>query len=109
MAATAIISFSILPLRIGMVVGLATAAISFLYLVYALVVRLQGGVPPGWASIVSVTAFFFGVQFVLIGLLGEYIGRIHLATKQRPPFVVDRTTGATEIEHSSDTTVSDQG
>ena len=96
MAATAIISFSILPLRIGMVVGLATAAVSFGYLVYALIVRLQGGVPPGWASIVSVTAFLFGVQFVLIGLLGEYIGRIHLATKQRPPFVVDRTTRAAE-------------
>jgi len=94
MAATAIISFSILPLRIGMVIGFGTAAISFLYLLYALIVRLRGGAPPGWASIVSVTAFLFGVQFVLIGLLGEYIGRIHLATKQRPPFVVDRTTGA---------------
>lgn len=96
MAATAIISFSILPLRIGIVVGLATAVVSLIYLVYALVVRLQGGVPPGWASIVSFTAFLFGVQFVLIGLLGEYIGRIHLATKQRPPFVVDRTTGSTQ-------------
>ena len=88
------ISFSILPLRIGMVIGFVTAAISFLYLAYAFVVRLRGGAPPGWASIVSITAFLFGVQFVLIGLLGEYIGRIHLATKQRPPFVVDRTTGS---------------
>jgi dolichol-phosphate mannosyltransferase len=109
MAATAIISFSILPLRIGMVVGLATAAVSFLYLIYALIVRLQGGVPPGWASIVSVTAFLFGVQFVLIGLLGEYIGRIHLATKHRPPFVVDRTTGAVELERAPDQAISDRG
>lgn len=108
MAATAIISFSILPLRIGMVIGFATAAISFLYLLYALIVRLQGGVPPGWASIVSVTAFFFGVQFVLIGLLGEYIGRIHLATKQRPPFVVDRTTEVAETPHTSEVAVHDQ-
>ena len=96
MAATAIISFSILPLRVGMVIGFATAAISFLYLIVALVVRLRGGVPPGWASIVSFTGFLFGVQFVLIGLLGEYIGRIHLATKQRPPFVVDHTTRTTD-------------
>ena len=95
MAATAIISFSILPLRIGMVIGFTTAAVSFSYLLYALIVRLQGGVPPGWASIVSFMALLFGVQFVLIGLLGEYIGRIHLATKQRPPFVVDRTTQST--------------
>lgn len=93
LAATAMISFSILPLRIGMVIGFVTAAISFLYLAYAFVIRLRGGAPPGWASIVSITALLFGVQFVLIGLLGEYIGRIHLATKQRPPFVVDRTTG----------------
>jgi dolichol-phosphate mannosyltransferase len=93
LAAAAMISFSILPLRIGMVVGFVTAAISFLYLAYAFVIRLRGGAPPGWASIVSITAFLFGVQFVLIGLLGEYIGRIHLATKQRPPFVVDRVTG----------------
>ncbi|MGQ0713209.1 MAG: glycosyltransferase family 2 protein [Gemmatimonadaceae bacterium] len=96
MAATAIISFSILPLRVGMVIGFATAALSFGYLLYALIVRLQGGVPPGWASIVSFMAFLFGVQFVLIGLVGEYIGRIHLATKQRPPFVVDYTTGMAE-------------
>ena len=109
MAATAIISFSILPLRIGMVIGFATSAVSFLYLIYALIVRLQGGVPPGWASIVSVTAFLFGVQFVLIGLLGEYIGRIHLATKQRPPFVVDRTTGAPEGRLAPDAAISDQG
>jgi glycosyltransferase involved in cell wall biosynthesis len=109
MAATAIISFSILPLRIGMVIGLATAAVSFLYLVYALVVRLQGGVPPGWASIVSFTAFLFGVQFVLIGLLGEYIGRIHLATKQRPPFVVDRTTRSPEVTHPTGAGVGEQG
>ena len=110
MAATAIISFSILPLRIGMVIGLATAAVSFLYLLYALIVRLRGGeVPPGWASIVSVTAFFFGVQFVLIGLLGEYIGRIHLATKQRPPFVVDRTTGAADVRHLPDAAVPGHG
>ena len=95
MAATAIISFSIVPLRIGMVIGFATAILSFSYLLVALVVRLKGGVPPGWASIVSFTGFLFGVQFVLIGLLGEYIGRIHLATKQRPPFVVDRTTTET--------------
>ena len=104
MAATAIISFSILPLRIGMVIGFATAMLSFSYLLFALVVRLRGGVPPGWASIVSFTGFLFGVQFVLIGLLGEYIGRIHLATKQRPPFVVDRTT--TEVPERVDAGVS---
>lgn len=107
LAATAIVSFSILPLRIGMVIGFATAAISFLYLAYALIVRLQGGVPPGWASIVSATAFLFGVQFVLIGLLGEYIGRIHLATKHRPPFVVDRTTGTHEVSPPPGAAVSD--
>jgi polyisoprenyl-phosphate glycosyltransferase len=107
MAATAIISFSVVPLRIGMIIGFATAAVSFLYLAYALVVRLRGGAPPGWASIVSVTAFLFGVQFVLIGLLGEYIGRIHLATKQRPPFVVDRTTQSTEVMRVPSATGSD--
>jgi glycosyltransferase involved in cell wall biosynthesis len=109
MAATAIISFSILPLRIGMVIGFATAAVSFLYLAYALVVRLQGGVPPGWASIVSFMAFLFGVQFVLIGLLGEYIGRIHLATKHRPPFVVDSTTRSPEVATAPGAAVSEQG
>ena len=101
MAATAIISFSILPLRVGMVIGLATAAISFAYLVYAVVTRLQGGVAPGWASIISFMAFLFGVQFVLIGLVGEYIGRIHLATKQRPPFVVDHTTRPNQIDSAA--------
>ena len=107
MAATAIISFSILPLRVGMVIGFGTAAISFLYLIFAFIVRLRGGVPPGWASIVSFTGFLFGVQFVLIGLLGEYIGRIHLATKQRPPFVVDQTTRS--IDAASETSAVGDG
>jgi hypothetical protein len=49
---------------------------------------------PGWASAVGVTTLLFGVQFILLGLIGEYLGRVYLASKSRPPFLVEATTDA---------------
>jgi hypothetical protein len=92
LAASAVVSFSILPLRVGIAVGLLTALVAFVYLGVAVVYALRGGDVPGWASVVGVSTLFFGVQFILTGLLGEYLGRVHMAAKRRPAYVVaDRT------------------
>ena len=64
--------------------GLAVAAASFLYALYLTVRTLLIGVDvPGYTSIM-VILFFSGVQLIGIGVLGEYIGRIHMETKKRP-------------------------
>jgi glycosyltransferase involved in cell wall biosynthesis len=91
-AVSGVTAFSLTPLRIGTVVGLATALLAFLELVYVLVQVARGHTVPGWASVVGVTTLLFGVQFILLGLIGEYLGRVYLTAKHRPPFLVEDAT-----------------
>jgi glycosyltransferase involved in cell wall biosynthesis len=93
-AVSGVTAFSLTPLRIGTVVGLATALLAFLELVYVLVQVARGHTVPGWASVVGVTTLLFGVQFILLGLIGEYLGRVYLTAKRRPPFLVEDATDA---------------
>jgi dolichol-phosphate mannosyltransferase len=93
LAVSGVTAFSLTPLRIGTVLGLATAFLAFLELGYVLVQAARGHTVPGWASDVGVTTLLFGVQFILLGLIGEYLGRIYLAAKARPPFLIEETTG----------------
>jgi dolichol-phosphate mannosyltransferase len=89
-----ITSFSVIPLRIGILVGVLTSLLAFGELTYALVVKLSGGkTVPGWASAVSVVSFLFGVLFILLGLIGEYIGRILIEVRRRPRFLVNASIG----------------
>src|SRR6476469_3108867 len=94
LAVSGVTAFSLTPLRIGTVLGLTTAGLAFLELVYVLIQAELGRTVPGWASVVGVTTLLFGVQFILLGLIGEYLGRVYLATKSRPPFLVEATTDA---------------
>lgn len=91
---TGITSFSIVPLRVGIFLGFFTAFISFCVMFYAVWARLSGDyVMPGWASAVSITAFLFGILFILLGVLGDYIGRILKEVKGRPRYLVSETVG----------------
>ena len=94
LAVSGVTAFSLTPLRIGTVLGLATAFLAFLELGYVLLQAAGGHTVPGWASDVGVTTLLFGVQFILLGLIGEYLGRVYLAAKYRPPFLVEETTDA---------------
>jgi glycosyltransferase involved in cell wall biosynthesis len=89
-----ITSFSVIPLRIGVFVGCLTSLLAFLELTYALTMKLSGArTVPGWASAVSVVSFLFGVLFILLGLIGEYIGRILVEVRHRPRFIVNASLG----------------
>jgi glycosyltransferase involved in cell wall biosynthesis len=92
LAVSGVTAFSLTPLRVGTVVGLGTALVGFLELSYDLVRAARGHTVPGWASVVGITTLLFGVQFILLGLIGEYLGRVYFAAKRRPPFIVDDTT-----------------
>lgn len=82
-------SFSIVPLRVGIGIGIVTSALSMAYLVRAVYQKVVvGDTVEGWASTVGILSFLFGVLFILLGLVGEYIGRILEQVRRRPLFIV---------------------
>jgi glycosyltransferase involved in cell wall biosynthesis len=84
-----ITSFSIAPLKIWTYVGLAGALLSFMYGSWIVLYTLTQGVAvPGYASMIVTVLFMGSLQLLSVGVLGEYIGRIYLESKQRPRYVV---------------------
>jgi len=82
------VNFSVMPLRFSSVIGLIFSAAGFLMAVYAVVDRFTNDTPEGWASIVSVILVFAGIQLLILGLIGEYLGRLYLMQKGKPQFSV---------------------
>jgi glycosyltransferase involved in cell wall biosynthesis len=95
-----ITSFSITPLRVWTYVGLLVAAGAFAYLAFIVTRTLIAGVDvPGYASLLATILFLGGVQLIGIGVLGEYVGRIYMESKQRPVYLVrSRFRNGTEQE-----------
>jgi hypothetical protein len=90
-----ITSFSTAPLRIWTYVGMASAALTSLYAVATLVRTLVWGIQvPGYASLLIAILFFGSLHLISLGLLGEYIGRIYIESKQRPIYIVRSRHGA---------------
>ena len=86
-------SFSNIPLRIGLIVGLGMTGLCFTYGLYALVVRVFFhkyfvNLVSGWASLAVLISFMFGLLFIQIGLLGEYLARVYMECKGRPRYIV---------------------
>jgi glycosyltransferase involved in cell wall biosynthesis len=85
-----ITSFSTAPLRIWLYVGIALSFIAFLFGAWIILKTLLFGVDtPGYASMLTVVLFLGGIQLMGIGILGEYIGRIYLESKNRPIYIVE--------------------
>jgi dolichol-phosphate mannosyltransferase len=82
-------SFSIVPLRLAVVLGLLTSLISVEQLVEAIYRKVVLDVTvPGWTQLMVVMTFLFGVLFILLGIIGEYIGRILVEVRRRPRYLV---------------------
>lgn len=88
-AIDAVTSFSIIPLRVASLIGVAISLFGFIYAAF-LVFRtiLQGVDVPGYASIMVVVMFLGGVQLICLGLVGEYLGRLYIEAKARPLYIV---------------------
>ena len=91
LAIDGITSFSIAPLRMMSMFGLGIAILSTLYFLFIIFERLFLNTSiPGLASIFVLVSFFGGVQLICLGIIGEYIGKILLEAKKRPPYVIDK-------------------
>jgi len=85
-----ITSFSTAPLKVWLYVGMFLAFLSFLYGSFIVLKTLLFGIDsPGYASMITVVLFLGGIQLMGIGILGEYIGRIYLESKNRPIYIVE--------------------
>src|ERR671930_1424434 len=88
-AATGVISFSAAPLRAALNLGFLVSGLSFALGAWSLIVKLSGFFNvPGWTSVVVVVSFIGGIQLIVLGVIGEYIGDIHSEVKKRPLYVV---------------------
>jgi polyisoprenyl-phosphate glycosyltransferase len=95
LAVDGILSLSKAPLRLAMYFGFFASAVSFALLIYFVLERLfgPGNLARGWASTIVVILFLGGVQLICLGVIGEFIGRIYDEVKQRPLYIVGRSTG----------------
>jgi dolichol-phosphate mannosyltransferase len=88
-AATGVISFSAAPLRAALNLGFFVSFVSFALGIWSVIVKLSGLYDvPGWTSIVVVMTFIGGIQLIVLGVIGEYIGDIHTEVKRRPLYVI---------------------
>ena len=82
-------AFSVKPLRIATALGGGSAVIGFLYGIYTIVKRvLNPDVPMGFSSLMSALVFFGGMIMLMLGLIGEYIGRIYISLNNSPQYVI---------------------
>ncbi len=93
LAMDGMISFSSLPLRIAGWLGVFAALFGFIYLLIELIKMFFFQTPPGgWASTIAIIIFFGGIQLIMLGILGQYVGRIFDEVKNRPHFIISENT-----------------
>ncbi len=91
-AAEGITSLSVKPLTLIVVLGLITCLLGFIGIIWAIVEVLLGNTIAGWASTICIILFLGGVQLLSIGVIGQYVGKIYLETKQRPRYIISERT-----------------
>lgn len=83
-------SFSIKPIRMILTLGVVMMVISFVILIYSLVVKIIGEAVSGWTFTICSIWLLGGIQMISIGLIGEYIGKIYSETKARPRYIIEK-------------------
>jgi polyisoprenyl-phosphate glycosyltransferase len=90
---SAIASFSNIPLRLGLGIGLIFGLISFLIGAYSIARHFLGSPMSGYTTIVVLLSFGFALMFVVMGIIGQYIGYLFSEVKKRPLFIIERVSG----------------
>ena len=101
-AISGVVSNSIQPLRLATILSAVISGMAVLYTLYAVHIYLvYGQVVPGWASVAVIVSFIGGLQLLVLGVVGEYIGRILKESRKRPGFVVSATNMDLKAERRS--------
>ncbi len=91
-ALNGITSFSVKPLYISIVLGLVISLCSFIYALYAIYnYFFKTGVVDGWTSLLVSVLFIGGLQLIILGIIGEYLGKLFMQTKNRPDYIVSES------------------
>lgn len=90
LATDGVVGFSVLPLRGAFYMGLLFALLSFMLVCHALWEYLHNQTVPGWTTITVALSLFGGIQLMIMGIIGEYVGRIFTEVKNRPLYIVKR-------------------
>lgn len=93
LALDGITSLSIRPIRMITGLGLLISLCSFIGVLWSVTVQLMGRTVTGWASMTSMICFIGGIQLICLGVIGEYIGKIYMETKERPRYIISERTG----------------
>mgnify|MGYP000463831098 CR=1 FL=1 len=94
LSADGLTSFSYKPLKLATYGGVLLSSVGFVYLLVALFLKLfTSGTVPGWTSLIVIQLLFSGFTLFILGMMGEYIGRIYDETKDRPLYVVKQRIG----------------
>ncbi|MYL31241.1 glycosyltransferase [Halobacillus halophilus] len=97
-----ITSFSYKPLKLSSYGGAMVSMIGFLYMIYVIYQRLfTEAAVPGWSSVIVIQLFFFGFVLLMLGIIGEYIGRIYDESKGRPSYIIQETYGRSVKDHAA--------
>jgi dolichol-phosphate mannosyltransferase len=93
-AADGLLSFSLVPLRLAVYMGLLASALALIGIAYALALRLFTDIwVPGWTLLFIAVLFLGGVQLLSLGVIGEYLGRVYWEVKRRPLYLVKERLG----------------
>lgn len=92
LALDGITSLSVKPIRIITGIGFGMSVISFLLIIWIVAGYFMGNTVTGWASTCVIVSFIGGIQLLCLGVIGEYIGKIYLETKQRPRYIISERT-----------------
>ena len=102
-----IMSFSDLPLRLGIYAGIASGLLGLILLIYSIVMKVRCGAPAGYTTIIVVICFMFAVLFLILGIMGQYIGVLFEEVKGRPIYIVAAERGR-KREAESEQTINSQ-
>lgn len=93
LAVDAVTSFSVVPLRLASHLGMVFGLAGLLGLVWIVAVWLAGGTVQGWASLASLVLIIGSVQLLVLGVFGEYLGRMYMESKRRPLYIIAELRG----------------
>ncbi len=102
LALDGITSYSTIPLKIWSIVGFVISLFAFAYLIFELIKTLAFGTETaGYASIIAGILFLGGIQLISLGVIGEYLGRVFIETKERPLYFIQEYSEEEEKQQKS--------